>query len=181
MELVVDKMMKKKVSIIPLTLSIVIAAAWTLRWAIESRDVSLGEILAIERNNIKPEEITAFRLATTTYLGHIGSGVTINPGDPEFEEYLEVWPKTRYKIIKRDSKDNPVRDLEHPSLVTGHFRIQVDAIVDGKRTGCIISIFPDAQKRIFWFDADRYVYQYPEDCELLNPDYITQLIDEKSQ
>lgn len=174
-------MMKKKVSIISLTLSIVIAAAWTLRWAIESRDVSLEEILAIEGNNIKPEEITAFRLATTTYLGHIGSGVTINPGDPEFKKYLEVWSKTQYKIIERDSKDNPVRDLEHPSLVTGYFRIQVDAIVDGKRSGCIISIFPDAQKRIFWFDADRYVYQYPEDCELLNPDYITQLIDEKSQ
>ena len=80
MELVVDKMMKKKVSIIPLTLSIVIAAAWTLRWAIDSRDVSLEEILAFKGVHIKSEEITAFHLATTIY-GGIKSSITIKPGD----------------------------------------------------------------------------------------------------
>ena len=62
MELVIDKMMKKKVSIISLTLSIVIAAAWTLRWAIDSRDVSLGELANLYGGNITAQDITEIHL-----------------------------------------------------------------------------------------------------------------------
>ncbi len=80
--MVIDKKMKKKVSIIPLTLSIVIAAAWTLRWAIESRDVSLGEILAIEGNTYKTRRDYSVSFSYNNLSRNKGSSITIKPGDP---------------------------------------------------------------------------------------------------
>ena len=170
--------MKKKVSIVFLTLLIVIAAAWTLRQAIESRDVSLEEILAIKGVHIKSEEITAFHLATTIY-GGIKSSVTIKSGDPQFNQYLELWSKQQYKIRKYESEDNPLLDVEDAGTLSSA-RIQVDAIVNGKKTGCIISIFPDPEEHVLYFMWEEdYFYQYPEDCELLNPNYIDYLIGRK--
>ena len=150
--------MKKKVSIIPLTLSIVIAAAWTLRWAIESRDVSLEEILAFKGVHIKSEEITAFHLATTIY-GGIKSSITIKPGDLQFNQYLELWSKQQYKMLKYESEDNPLLDTEDADFLSPA-RIQVDAVVNEKKICCIISIFPDPKEHIIYFMSEKdYVYQ----------------------
>ena len=164
--------------IIPLTLLVVIAAAWTLRWAIESRDVSLEEILAFKGVHIKSEEITAFHLATTIY-GGIKSSITIKPGDLQFNQYLELWSKQQYKMLKYESEDNPLLDTEDADFLSPA-RIQVDAVVNEKKICCIISIFPDPKEHIIYFMSEKdYVYQYPEDCELLNPNYIEYLIGRK--
>ena len=186
MELVIDKMMKKKVSIIPLILSIVIAAAWTLRWAIESRDISLGEIANLYGGNITAQDITEIRLnrhlfaiAWTDEEIYNSRTIVLKPGDPEFEQYLTLWTSRQFKMKKYDTADNPILPYEETGIPAP--RVSYYTIVDGENLLALyIDVFPDENTCTFWRELHHdYFYQYPDDCELLNPNYIDYLIGRK--
>ena len=137
MELVVDKMMKKKVSIIPLTLSIVIAAAWTLRWAIDSRDISLGESANFYGGSITAQDITEvrwnrhlFAIAWTDEEIYNSRTIVLKPGDPEFEQYLALWTSRQFKMKKYDTAENPILSYEETWLPAP--RVLYYTIIDGK-------------------------------------------------
>ena len=179
-------MMKKKVSIISLTLSIVIAAAWTLRWAIENRDISLGEIANLYGGNITAQDITEIRLQRYLFLVELqdeekynANTVVFKPGDPEFEQYLALWTNRQFKMKKYDTAENPILSYEETWLPAP--RVLYYTVIDGKTQLALdIDAFPFEDTRVFWrmYHSD-YFYQYPEDCKLLNPNYIDYLIGRK--
>ncbi len=186
MELVIDKMMKKKVSIISLTLSIVIAAAWTLRWAIDSRDVSLGELANLYGGNITAQDITEIHLQrhlfTVEFLDeekYNAKTIILKPGDPAFEQYLALWTSRQFKMKKYDAAENPILAYEETWLPAP--RVLYYTVIDGKTQLALdIDAFPFEDTRVFWrMYYHDYFYQYPEDCKLLNPNYIDYLIGRK--
>ena len=180
------KKMKKKVSIIPLTLSIVIVAAWTLRWAIESRDVSLGELANLYGGNITAQDITEIRLQRHLFViewtdkeKYNASTIVLKPGDPEFEQYLTLWTSRQFKMKKYDTAENPILPYEE-TLISAP-RVLYYAVTDGEIQRVLdIDIFPLEDTCVFWrMYRNDYFYQYPEDCKLLNPNYIDYLVGRK--
>ena len=180
------KKMKKKVSIIPLTLSIVIAAAWTLRWAIDSRDVSLGELANLYGANIAAQDITEIHLQRHLFLVELqdeekynANTVVFKPGDPEFEQYLALWTSRQFKMKKYDTAENPI--LAHEETWLPAPCVSYYAMIDERPLVVLdVNVFPFEDTCVFWrMHRHDYFYQYPEDCELLNPNYIDYLIGSK--
>ena len=80
---------------------------------------------------------------------------------------------------KYDAAENPILAYEETWLPAP--RVLYYTVIDGKTQLALdIDAFPFEDTRVFWrMYYHDYFYQYPEDCKLLNPNYIDYLIGRK--